>query len=150
MTIPARPPIVIVMADDNEGDCRLARESFQEYSLRNEFLRVQDGQELLDYLRNEGEFRDVAQAPRPGLILLDLDMPRKDGHQVLREIKADPSLSRIPVIVLTISQEQSDELRAYDLGAAAYMTKPVEFRKLVELIHDFSFYWFEVVHIPPA
>jgi two-component system response regulator len=135
MTTPARPPIVIVMADDNEGDCRLARESFQEYSLRNEFLRVQDGQALLDYLRNEGEFRD---------------MPRKDGHQVLREIKADPSLSRIPVIVLTISQEQSDELRAYDLGAAAYMTKPVEFRKLVDLIHDFSFYWFEVVHIPPA
>jgi CheY-like chemotaxis protein len=139
------PPIVILMADDSETDCLLARESFAEHGLLNDFRTVGDGQELLDYLRHEGRYQDAAEAPLPGLILLDLGMPHKTGYEVLREIKADPQLSRIPVIILTISPEESDKMRSYDLGAEGFMNKPVEFDKLVTLIQDMSYFWIEMV-----
>jgi CheY-like chemotaxis protein len=145
----ALPPIVILMADDSEVDLLLAKESFNEFSLLNDFRSVSDGQELMDYLRRQGRFQNPEDSPLPGLILLDLGMPHKNGHEALKEIKADPQFSRIPVIVLTVSQEEADQLRAYDLGAEGYMHKPVEFQKLVNLINDLSYFWIEVVSLSP-
>jgi CheY-like chemotaxis protein len=111
---------------------------------------VEDGEELMEYLRRQGRYVDQKDAPLPGLILLDLNMPRKDGREALKEIKADPELRRIPIVVLTTSKAEEDILRTYDLGVNSYVTKPVTFKSLVELVKVLGRYWFEVVELPPG
>ncbi len=143
----ARDPIVILMADDDADDRMLARDAMHESRLGNPFHLVEDGQELMDYLRREGKYA-TQSAPRPGLILLDLNMPRKDGRQALTEIKNDPDLRRIPVVVLTTSKTEEDILRSYDLGANSYITKPVTFDRLVEIVRTLGVYWFNIAQLP--
>ncbi|ABC31621.1 FOG: CheY-like receiver [Hahella chejuensis KCTC 2396] len=141
-------PLVILMADDDEDDRQLALEAMRESRVLNELRFVKDGLELMQYLRREGEFEDPASSPTPGIILLDLNMPRKDGREALAEIKADPALRRTPVVILTTSKAEQDMLRGYDLGAASYITKPVTFEGLVDLMRALGHYWVEFVELP--
>jgi two-component system, response regulator len=140
--------IVILMADDDEDDRLLAKEAFDEVKLINDFRVVKDGEELLEYLRHEGQYSDPETSPRPGLVLLDLNMPRKDGREVLRDIKRDPTLRNIPVVVLTTSKAEEDIFRTYDLGVNSFITKPVTFAQLVEIMRMLSEYWLHVVELP--
>lgn len=142
-------PIVILLADDDEEDRMLTADALAESRVVNDFRFVQDGDELLDYLYHRGQYTDPAAAPTPGLILLDLNMPRKDGREALREIKADPDLRRIPVIILTTSKAEEDIYRTYDLGANSFITKPVSFEGLVSVMRDIGRYWIEIVELPP-
>jgi CheY-like chemotaxis protein len=141
-------PITILVADDDDEDCMLLRDAFAESRVANDVRFVGDGEQLMDYLLRRGEFSDPDAAPRPGLILLDLNMPRKDGREALKEIRADPNLRSIPVVVLTTSKAEEDVFRLYDLGANSYITKPVTFESLVEIVKAFKRYWFEVVELP--
>jgi CheY-like chemotaxis protein len=141
-------PITILMADDDEEDCALTKEAMTDARLANEMRFVPDGEELMDYLHQRGKYGNGADAPRPGVILLDLNMPKKDGREALAEIKADPDLKRIPVCVLTTSAAEEDVFRSYDLGVNSFMTKPVTFAGLVEVLQTWSRYWFEVVELP--
>ena len=141
--------VTILLADDDEEDRELTREALQDARLANEMRFVGDGQDLLDYLRREGRYTDPAvDAPRPGIILLDLNMPKKDGREALAEIKADPDLRRIPVVVLTTSKDDMDIFRTYDLGVNSFITKPVTFAGLVEVMRTWTRYWFELVELP--
>jgi CheY-like chemotaxis protein len=144
----SRLPITILMADDDEDDRLLTLDALTEGRVLNNLHCVEDGVELLAYLRREGRFSDPATSPRPSLILLDLNMPRMDGREALQEIKADPTLRGIPVVILTTSKEEEDMLRGYDLGAASYITKPVNFEGLVELMKSLGRYWIEIVELP--
>jgi CheY-like chemotaxis protein len=144
-----RRPITILMADDDEDDRELARDALQDARLANDMRFAVDGQDLMDYLRREGRYADPsADAPRPGIILLDLNMPKKDGREALAEIKSDAALRRIPVVVLTTSKDEADVLRTYDLGVSSFITKPVTFAGLVEVMRTWSRYWFELVELP--
>lgn len=143
--VPGRP-FTILLADDDEEDRELAREALQGSRLANEMKFVVDGQDLLDYLRHEGRW-SAEEAPRPGIILLDLNMPRKDGREALQEIKADESLRRIPVVVLTTSKDEADVLSTYDLGVSSFITKPVTFGGLVDVMKTWTHYWFEIVEV---
>jgi len=143
-------PITILMAEDDPEDRMIAKDGFEESKLANDLRFVEDGEELMDYLYRRGKYSDPELSPRPGLILLDLNMPRKDGREALAEIKADPKLRSIPVIVLTVSKAEEDILRSYDMGANSYITKPVTFSDLVEALKALSLYWFEIVELPPA
>lgn len=136
------------MADDDAEDRMLAREAFDEVRLANCLNFVEDGEQLLAYLRREGEWSDPATSPRPGFILLDLNMPRKSGMEALREIKSDPDLRQIPVVVLTTSQAEEDIYRSYDLGVSSFITKPVTFDGLVKAIRALKRYYLEVVELP--
>ena len=140
-------PITILMADDDADDQMLAKEALAEARLANELCFVQDGEELLDYLHNRGKYAEQPP-PRPGLILLDLNMPKMDGRQALKEIKEDADLRRIPIVVLTTSAAEEDILRTYNLGVNSYITKPVTFEGLVEVMKSLSRYWFEIVELP--
>jgi CheY-like chemotaxis protein len=141
--------MTILLADDDEEDRELTRDALQDSKLANDMRFVCDGQELLDYLRREGPYADPAiDAPRPGIILLDLNMPKMDGREALAEIKADPSLRGIPVVVLTTSSDEQDVMRSYDLGSSSFITKPVTFAGLVDAMHAWSRYWFELVELP--
>lgn len=142
--------VVLLMAEDDPDDRLLAREALAASRLANRLYTVKDGQETLDFLRRVGDYADPAKAPRPGLILLDLNMPRKDGRQALAEIKEDPSLRQIPVVILTTSEAEEDVLRSYDLGASSYITKPVTFEALVMVMRGLRRYWVEIVELPPA
>ncbi len=147
----ARRPVTILMADDDEEDCELTRDALQDARLANEMRFVYDGQELLDYLRREGAYAGPSvNAPRPGVILLDLNMPKKDGREALAEIKADDSLRRIPIVVLTTSKDEEDVLRTYDLGVNSFITKPVTFAGLVEVMRTWTRYWLEIVELPTS
>jgi CheY-like chemotaxis protein len=142
-------PFTILLADDDEEDRELARDALQDLRLANEVKFVVDGQDLLDYLRHEGPWADPSlDAPRPGIILLDLNMPKKDGREALAEIKADESLRRIPVVVLTTSRDEADVLSTYDLGVSSFITKPVTFGGLVDVMRTWTQYWFEIVELP--
>jgi CheY-like chemotaxis protein len=142
-------PFTILLADDDEEDRQLARDALQDARLANEMKFAVDGQDLLDYLRREGRWAGPSvDAPRPGIILLDLNMPKKDGREALAEIKADASLRRIPVVVLTTSNDEADVLRTYDLGVNSFITKPVTFAGLVEVMRSWTQYWFEIVELP--
>jgi CheY-like chemotaxis protein len=143
-----RHPVTILMADDDPDDCLLAREALAESRLANDLHFVSDGEELMDYLYQRGRYSIPGSAPRPGLILLDLNMPKKDGREVLKELKLDPHLRQIPVLVLTTSQAEEDILRSYYLGANSYITKPVTFSSLIEVMQTLSKYWFEIVELP--
>jgi CheY-like chemotaxis protein len=139
--------ITILMAEDDADDRVLARDAMQESRLGNSLRFVEDGQELMDYLTRTGVYAK-REAPRPGLILLDLNMPRKDGRQALREIKGDPELRHIPVVVLTTSRTEEDVAGAYDLGANSFITKPVTFDGLVDIVRTLDKYWFRIVELP--
>lgn len=146
---PSGKLITILLADDDPDDRQLSREALAECRLANDIHFVEDGEQLLDYLLRRGEYVRLADDPLPGLILLDLNMPRKDGREALKEIKADPRLRRIPIVVLTTSKAEEDILRTYDLGVNSYITKPVTFESLVEIIKVLGRYWFEIVELPP-
>lgn len=140
--------VTILMADDDEEDSMLVREALAKSQLSIELYIVKNGEELMDYLYNRGQYTDRSKAPRPGLILLDLNMPKKDGLEVLRDIKIDPYLRQIPVVVLTTSSAEEDIYHTYDLGANSFITKPVTFDSLVEVMQAVGKYWFEIVELP--
>lgn len=140
-------PIVILMAEDDPDDRLLAKEALEESQLVNQIYFVADGIELLDYLKKRGEYADKP-APRPGVILLDLNMPRVDGREALERIKTDPDLRSIPVIVLTTSKAEEDILRSYQLGVNGFITKPVSFEGLVSVMGGLGKYWFQIVELP--
>ncbi len=148
MTRPADTAISILIADDDPDDRLLIKEALAEARLANDLQFVTDGVELMDFLHRRGEYVDQANAPLPGLILLDLNMPRKDGREALEEIRSDARLKRIPVVVLTTSQADTDVLRTYDLGVNSFITKPVTFDGLVEVMKAISDYWLQIVRLP--
>ena len=139
--------VVIVMAEDDPDDIVLTREALEQSRIVNDLHIVEDGVELLAYLRQEDKYGPES-APRPHLILLDLNMPRKDGRETLTEIKSDPLLRTIPVVVLTTSNAEEDVWRSYDLGAASYIRKPMTFSGMVETMTTLGKYWFEIVELP--
>ncbi|GAA1359764.1 response regulator [Catellatospora chokoriensis] len=138
-------PIEVLLVEDDPGDVLMTREAFEEYKMRNTLRVVSDGVEALAYLRKEGEF---AEANTPDLILLDLNLPRRDGREVLREIKNDPELCRIPVVVLTTSQAEEDVLRSYQLHANAYVAKPVDFERFISVVKQIDDFFVSVVRLP--
>ena len=145
-----RKPVVILMADDDEDDREFALKALQENRLINELRFVEDGEELLDYLNRRGRYTDPKSSPRPGLILLDLNMPRMDGREALRELKSNPALRQIPVVVLTTSKADKDIIRSYDLGANCCIAKPVTFEGLVEVMKVLNKHWLQLVELPPV
>jgi CheY-like chemotaxis protein len=145
---PSARPVTILLVDDDEEDLLMTKQALQESRLGNDLRTTHDGEELMDYLLRSGEYTDPADSPRPGLILLDLNMPKKDGREALVEIKANPDLRKIPVIVLTTSKAEEDIFRTYDLGVSSFITKPVTFAGLVEAMRVLTQYWFEIVELP--
>jgi CheY-like chemotaxis protein len=140
----------ILMVDDDAEDCQLLSDALSETGRAHNLRFVRDGEEMFDYLRHRGEYEDERAAPRPDLILLDFKMPRKDGREALREIKADPQLRRIPVVALTTSTVAEEITFAYDAGANSFIAKPTTFRQWVEITKILSKYWFEVAQLPPV
>lgn len=140
--------IVILMADDDADDRLMTQRAFGQHRLANELRFVEDGEELMDYSLHRGEYSAPGSAPRPGLILLDLNMPRKDGREALAEIKQDESLRTIPVVILTTSKAEEDVYRTYDLGVNSFVTKPVSFDQLSGVIAAMGKYWLEIVELP--
>ncbi len=141
-------PVIFLMADDDPDDRLLVEEAFKESLISNSIYFVEDGVELMDYLRKQDKYAHPGIAPTPDLILLDLNMPRKDGREALAEIKSDLHLRYIPVVVLTTSKAEEDIMRSYDIGAASYITKPVTFDGLVESIRGLGQYWVQIVRLP--
>jgi CheY-like chemotaxis protein len=140
--------LIILLADDDPDDRLMAKEALEESRLLNPLATVEDGEELLEYLRRTGKYTHLADEPLPGLILLDLNMPRMDGREALKEIKSDPKLCHIPIIVLTTSKAEEDIYRTYNLGVNSFITKPVSFNSLVDLMRNLGKYWFEIVTLP--
>ena len=140
--------VPILIADDDEDDREMIRDALKESRLLNNLHCVSDGEELMDYLHHRGKFEDQIKNPLPGLILLDLNMPRMDGREALREIKTHPQLRQIPVVVLTTSQAEEDIFRTYELGVNSFITKPVSFNDLVKVMKSIGHYWFDIVELP--
>ncbi len=138
-------PVEILLVEDNEGDIGLVEEVFEEGRINYNLNITEDGEEAMEFLRKEGEF---ANSPRPDLILLDLNLPKKDGREVLEEIKEDENLRRIPVVVLTTSKAEKDILKSYDMHANSYITKPVDFDQFIKVIKSIEDFWLEVVKLP--
>lgn len=143
-----RQPVTILMADDDPDDRLMTQEAFAECRLRNPLKFVTDGEELLDYLNRRAPYDDDHAYPMPGLVLLDLNMPRKDGREVLREIKADPRLQSIPVVILTTSKAEEDVVRSYRDGVNSFISKPVTFAALIDVVQTLGKYWLQVVDLP--
>lgn len=143
-------PIVILIADDDAEDRMLIQEALDESRLKNKIQFVENGEELMDYLHNRGKYQNKEEYPTPGLILLDLNMPKKDGREALKEIKAADQLRLIPIVVLTTSKAEEDILKTYNLGVSSFITKPVTFTALVDVMKTLSKYWFEIVELPPT
>ena len=141
-------PVKVLLADDDTEDRQLTQTAFIENRLVNELDCVEDGEELMEYLHRRGRYSNLQNVPLPQLILLDLKMPRKDGCEALKEIRADPDLRRIPIVILTASAAEGDIQLSYDLGANSYVTKPATFESLMELVKIINHYWFEVVKVP--
>ena len=139
-------PIEILLVEDNPGDVRLTQEAVREAKIRNTLNVVNDGEQAIAYVRRQGEYAD---RPRPDLILLDLNLPRKDGREVLQDLKCDPDLHRIPVVVLTSSAAEQDILRTYDLYANAYVTKPVDLEQFMRVVSSIQDFWLNIVKLPP-
>lgn len=146
----AKKRLKVLIAEDDDDDFLLVRDAFEESRILIDIFRVRDGEELIDYLLHRGEFGDPESAPRPTLILLDLNMPRKDGREALAEIKAHPDLRMIPVVILTTSKAEEDIVSTYGLGVNSFIRKPVEFVDFVRIIRTLGDYWFEIVQLPPA
>jgi len=140
--------ITILLAEDDPDDRFIVSEAFEESRLANALNIVEDGEELMDYLNRRGKYSEIKGWSIPGLILLDLNMPRKDGREALKEIKADSRFKRIPIIVLTTSKAEEDIIRTYDLGVNSFITKPVSFESLVDIMKTLKKYWFEIVELP--
>lgn len=134
-------PIAILLVEDDPAHAEIVRRNFEDSRLANRLIHVEDGQAALDYLSRQGEFSDPARSPRPGLILLDLRLPKVDGLEVLQTIKSNPNLSRIPVVILTTSAAESDKTRAYDNHANSFLVKPVDFSQFVALMETLGYYW---------
>ena len=149
MSASSRRPLTVLVADDDEDDRSFICKAWSKSRAANDLRFVEDGEELTEYLRHTGRYSDPDSAPRPAVILLDLNMPKKDGREALREIKANPELRQIPVIVLTTSKADEDICRSYDLGANSYITKPVTFAALVDVLQVLGKYWIEIVDLPP-
>ena len=143
-----RRPITILLVEDDPDDRLLAQEALEESSVSSELRCVENGEELMDYLHRRGQYAQ-ANAPRPTLILLDLNLPKKDGREALNEIKADPNLRRIPIVIFTTSKTYEDIKTSYDGGANSFITKPMTFESLVEVMETLSNYWFGIVELPP-
>jgi chemotaxis family two-component system response regulator Rcp1 len=139
-------PIEILLVEDNPGDVRLTKEALKEGKVYSNLHTVKDGVEAMEFLRKQGKYKDV---PRPDIILLDLNLPRKDGREVLEEIKSDDQLKRIPVVVLTTSKAEEDVLRTYNLHANCYVTKPVDLEKFMVVVKSIDVFWLTVVTLPP-
>lgn len=139
--------IDILMVEDNPGDARLTEEALKESKVYNNLHHVRDGVEAMEFLRKEGPY---GEAPTPDIILLDLNLPRKDGRQVLAELKSIPRLKNIPVVVLTTSEAEQDIVKSYELHANCYITKPVDLDKFVEIIHGIENFWLSIVKLPPV
>lgn len=135
----------VLLVEDDPGDVLMTREAFEHYRIRNELHVVGDGQQALHFLRRDGDYAD---APRPGLILLDLNLPRRNGHEVLAELKSDPDLLTIPVVVLTTSQAEEDILRSYSLHANAYISKPVDFERFIDVVRQIDDFFLTLVKLP--
>ncbi len=144
--MPNTEPIEILMVEDNLGDARLAEEALKESKVNNNLYLVGDGVEAMQFLRQQAEYIDE---PQPDLILLDLNLPRKDGREVLAEIKEDPRLRLIPVVVMTTSEAERDLLKTYDLHANAYVVKPIDFERFIEVVRAIEDFWFTIVKLPP-
>lgn len=142
--------IVILMADDDDDDYLLTQKALKQSKLLNTLCRVHDGEELMDYLHKRGDFKEGTNCARPGVILLDLNMPRKDGREALKEIKSDPDLRDIPIVVFTTSKAEEDIYKSYQLGVNSFITKPVTFDGLIRVIQALGKYWFEIVELPYA
>lgn len=140
--------IVILMADDDDDDYLLTQKALKQSKLLNTLCRVRDGEELMEYLYREGKFKDDPTCSRPGVILLDLNMPKKDGREALKEIKSDPELRDIPVVVFTTSKAEEDIYKSYQLGVNSFITKPVTFDGLIRVMQTLGRYWFEIVELP--
>jgi CheY-like chemotaxis protein len=140
--------ITILMADDDPDDRQMTRDAFAVSRVANDLRFVNDGVELMDYLFRRNQFSDPAASPRPGLILLDLNMPKKDGREALREIKAEPHLRNIRIVVMTTSKADEDIVRSYQLGAESFVTKPITFAALVDVISTMGKYWLQIVELP--
>lgn len=143
-------PINILLADDDPDDRLMTKEALDESRVANSLFTVENGEELLDYLYQRGKFEDIKKSPKPGLILLDLNMPKKDGREALKEIKQDDRFKHIPVIVLTTSRAEEDIYKTYNLGVNSFITKPVTFDGLVTVMKTLGKYWFEIVELPEA
>lgn len=141
---------VILLAEDDPGDQKLTKKAFSDGMIDNELHIVEDGEEALDYLLRRGRYEDPASSPRPDLFLLDLNMPKIDGRQVLEEMKNNPDCPNVPTVVLTTSKQEEDIIRTYDLGIKSYITKPVDFGSFVEAVQILGKYWFKLVVLPPA
>lgn len=139
--------ITILMADDDDDDFLLTKKALAESKLANTLVRVSDGEELMDYLKQRGAYENI-NTPRPGMILLDLNMPKKDGREALKDIKADKDLRDIPVVIFTTSKAEEDIYKTYQLGSNSFITKPVTFDKLVKVISALGLYWFKIVKLP--
>ena len=146
MSMEIGKPIEILMVEDNPGDVRLTMEALKETKVRNNLSVVGDGAQALSFLHQEDEFAD---APRPDLILLDLNLPRSHGREVLEKIKADPDLGRIPVVILTTSRAEEDVLKTYDLHANCYITKPVDLDQFIKVVKSIESFWLTIVRLPP-
>ena len=146
----SRAPITILYADDDPDDRMLTADALSESRLANRLETVEDGTELLAYLRREGRWADPEASPRPGVILLDLNMPKMDGREALAAIKSDPRFASIPVVILTTSRAEADVVRSYEIGANSYIAKPVTFDGLVQVMTELKRYWFEIVQLPEA
>jgi CheY-like chemotaxis protein len=140
--------VTILIADDDADDRQMTKEALQESCLLNDIRFVEDGEELMDYLLRRGKYEDPDVSPRPGLILLDLNMPKKDGREALQEIKGNSELRSIPVIVLTTSNAESDVLKTYNLGVNTFISKPVTFKEMIEVTRSIGNYWFQIVELP--
>lgn len=139
--------IEILLVEDNEGDARLAKEALRDSKIRNTIHHVSDGEAAIAFLRREGSFRNV---PTPDLVLLDLNLPRKDGREVLAEVKADGDLKRIPVVILTVSSAEEDVLKSYNLHANCYITKPLDLAQFMKVVHSIEDFWLTIVKLPSA
>jgi CheY-like chemotaxis protein len=142
------PTQVILLADDDADDREMTRRALEKNGLASQFFTVGDGEDLLDFLNHRGKFSPPVPSPTPDLILLDLNMPRKDGREALADIKADPALRRIPIVVLTTSTAEQDIATSYDLGSNSFISKPVSLSKLAAVMRVLGQYWFEIVRLP--
>ncbi|HWB65186.1 MAG TPA: response regulator [Chitinophagales bacterium] len=143
-------PIEILIADDDAEDRMLIIDALKENRLRNNIQTVENGEELMEYLRNTGKYTDRQKYPRPGILLLDLNMPKKDGREVLKEIRADEQLKGLPIIILTTSKAEEDILKTYNLGVNSFITKPVHFTAMVDIMKTLNKFWLEIVELPLA
>jgi CheY-like chemotaxis protein len=142
-------PAIILLAEDDRGDQELTRRALAEGKIRNELHIVENGEEALSYLFRHGKYKDPATSPRPDLLLLDLNLPRVDGRQVLEQIRADSKLRRMAVVVLTTSRQEEDILRSYEVGCNSFITKPVGLEQFIQVIQALEEYWFQIVVLPP-